>query len=68
MQYLANENYGGSEYLSRLILLQSAAGQNVSELIDTLLPRANADGGFGKLLGHDSSTLDSAFALQVLHN
>jgi hypothetical protein len=68
LQFLENENYGGSEYLARLILAKNAAGQSVTGLVDALLPRANADGGFGELEDYDGTALDTAFALQALHS
>ncbi|MEQ1620843.1 MAG: carboxypeptidase regulatory-like domain-containing protein [Methylococcales bacterium] len=67
LQYLENENYGGTEYLARLILARNDSGLNVVNQIDVLKSRANADGGFGELEGYGSNVPDTAFALQTLN-
>ncbi len=68
LQFLENENYGGTEYLARLILARDDSGLNVANLIDKLKLRVNADGGFGELEGYGSTVPDTAFALQALNN
>ncbi|MGR8935343.1 MAG: hypothetical protein ACU837_13270, partial [Gammaproteobacteria bacterium] len=68
LQYLDNEPYRGTGYLSRLIQAKHAAGYGVGSWVDELLLRSNYDGGFGEWPGYDSNALDSALALDVLHN
>ena len=66
VDYLEAENYGGTEYLARLVLARDGSGLNAVNQVDELKVRANQDGGFGELAGYGSTALDTAFALQAL--
>lgn len=64
-QYLAVEAYGGTELLVRKVVAKAQAGEAFGPLLTDLQLRQNPDGGFGEAAGHDSSPLDSAFALEA---
>lgn len=55
-----------TENLSRLIIANAEAGNDVQGLVDELIDRQNSDGGFGDSAGYDSTVLDTAFALEAL--
>ncbi|HFD12994.1 MAG TPA: hypothetical protein ENJ32_11090, partial [Crenotrichaceae bacterium] len=65
-QFINNETYQGTEYLSRQIISNIQQGNAVTDLVSTLLGYQNLDGGFGELPGYNSTTLDTIFAAQAL--
>ena len=65
-QYIDNETYSSTEYLSRKIINNTAVGAYDASLINELVSRQNMDGGFGELAGYDTTVLDTSFALQAL--
>jgi hypothetical protein len=65
--FVRAHGYRGTEELARLIHLAVARGDSVAGLITELLAHQNADGGFGELAGHDSTPLDTGFALHALY-
>ncbi len=66
LNYLNNDTEVNTEFLPRKIIVNKAAGNDVTALVNTLLTHRNADGGFGDQPGYDSSVLDTAYALQAL--
>ncbi|HEU4653402.1 MAG TPA: carboxypeptidase regulatory-like domain-containing protein [Steroidobacteraceae bacterium] len=64
--YIASDTYEGTEYLARKILVQADNSAATAPLIARLLTHQNPDGGFGELQGYQSSSLDTAFALEAL--
>ena len=66
ISFLNNDPYLGCEYLSRKIIANTIAGNDVSTLVTTLVTLQNADGGFGELPSYDSTALDTSFALLAL--
>ncbi|NOR71895.1 MAG: hypothetical protein GQ532_19785, partial [Methylomarinum sp.] len=66
LQFLQNEPYQGTEYLSRLIVTKVGQGQIISDLILQLQSFQNQDGGFGELLGYQSTAEDTAYALSAM--
>lgn len=66
LAYLNNDTEANTEFLSRKIEINRAAGTNVSALVTQLLTHQNPDGGFGNGPGEGSSILDTAFALNAL--
>jgi|GEM_PF-5994989 len=58
-------SFNNTEYLSRKIIAESEAGNDVTALIIELLTHQNSDGGFGDLTGFASSALDTSFALEA---
>lgn len=67
IQFLNNDSYQSSEYLSRKIVANLLMGNTVTPLVEDLLKLQNNDGGFGELQGYDSTALDTAFALIALY-
>ncbi|HFE48131.1 MAG TPA: hypothetical protein ENJ21_02320, partial [Chromatiaceae bacterium] len=59
-------DYPSTEFLARRILVLAVASQPIESEIELLLSHENADGGFGELVGHDSTVFDSAWALLAL--
>ena len=66
LQFIGSESYNNTETLSRKIIALNDAGQATALLITELLGMQNYDGGWGELLGYDSSAMDTAFGLSVL--
>lgn len=64
--FLASEAYHGTEYLARKIIAGAEAAIPVDSLVAELLTHQNADGGFGELVGFQSTALDTGFALEAL--
>ncbi len=64
--FLNAETYRNSENLARLIIAGAQVGDDVTAVIAELLAQQNLDGGFGELLGHDSTVVDTSMALQAL--
>ncbi len=64
--FVNNEAFHSTEYLSRKIVVNAAAGSDVSALVTELMDHQNQDGGFGELPGYASTVLDTAFALEAL--
>ena len=67
LERLGEETYGGTEYRARRIVLLSRTGRGVSELLSDLLGNRNPNGGFGCDSEHRSTNLDTAYALEALH-
>lgn len=65
LQFINDETFHNTEYLSRKIITNIAYGLEVSALVDELKSRQNSDGGFGDFPGHDSSALNTAFAAEA---
>ncbi|MCP5158426.1 MAG: carboxypeptidase regulatory-like domain-containing protein [Gammaproteobacteria bacterium] len=65
-QFLSAEPFDNTEYLARKIIAGIAASEDVSMLVTELLTHQNSDGGFGDFAGHQSTMLDTAFALDAL--
>ena len=55
-----------TEYLARRIVHAAGSGQDFTALLDQLLARQNADGGFGGSSEYASNPLDTAFSLLAL--
>lgn len=55
-----------TESLARRAEALRAAGRDVSAVIGQIKSRQNADGGFGPYPDHDSTPIDTAFALEAL--
>jgi len=66
LSYLNTDSESNTEYLSRRIVVNSLAGNNVSALVSGLALNQNLDGGFGDQPGYGSSILDSAYAAEAL--
>ncbi len=66
LQFVAAESYNNTENLSRKIIVLNNVSQDSTLLVTELLGMQNFDGGWGELLGYDSSAIDTAFALKVL--
>lgn len=60
------ESYLNTEYLSRQIIANFEAHRELSTLLTPLSNYQNGDGGFGDLLGYESTVLDTSYALQAL--
>lgn len=63
---IAADSDGNTEYLARQAIVLAAAGRATGPLVDALLSRQNADGGFAGAADYQSSPLDTAFALLAL--
>lgn len=66
LQFINNGVLNSTENLSRKVIANAEAGNDVSGLINQLLQHQNSNGGFGDLAGYDSNPLDTAFALEAL--
>ncbi|WP_169923963.1 carboxypeptidase regulatory-like domain-containing protein [Sulfurifustis variabilis] len=66
LAYLNGDTEENTEFLARKIVLNAAAGGDVSALVTALLAHQNADGGFGDRAGHDSTVFDTGYALEAL--
>ena len=66
LNYLNSDTEVNTEFLARKIVVNAAAGNDVTALVNTLLTHQNADGGFGDYVGQNSSVFDTTFALQAL--
>ncbi len=55
-----------TEFLTRKIIVNAAAGVAVTPFITTLLTHQNYDGGFSDKVGHASNAYDTALALEAL--
>lgn len=66
LSYLGAQTEANAEYLARRILVYAAAGLDVTQDIQALLARQNADGAFADQPGYASSVLDTAHALEAL--
>ena len=64
--FLASQSDTGTEYLSRRIVSEYAAGALDATLVPGLMSYQNSDGGFGGQSGFASDPLDTAFALDAL--
>ena len=64
--FLASQNDTATEYLSRRIVSEYAAGNLDATLVPELMSYQNSDGGFGGQSGFASDPLDTAFALDAL--
>ncbi len=66
LNFLNADTEVNTEYLARKIIVNVQAGNDVTALINELLIHQNLDGGFGDQPGYDSSSFDTAFALEAL--
>ena len=66
LSFLNNDTADQTRFLSYKIVVNAAAGNDTTALVNALLAHQNADGGFGDNSGQSSSILDTAFALQAL--
>lgn len=66
LNYLNGDAELNTEFLARKIVVNAAAGGDVSAFVAALVAHQNADGGFGDRAGYDSSVHDTAFALEAL--
>ncbi len=66
VQYIDSDTFQSTEYLSRRIIVNVQQGNTVFTLVAQLQAYQNRNGGFGELPGHDTTVLDTAFALQAL--
>ncbi|MEY8198664.1 MAG: carboxypeptidase regulatory-like domain-containing protein [Colwellia sp.] len=57
----------GTEILARHLIASGKGAAGTDSQIKELLLRQNRDGGFGDQLGYDSTSLDTAFALDAVH-
>lgn len=64
--FLAAQTDNGTEYLSRKIVSEYAAGTLDATLVPELVSYQNSDGGFGGQGGFASDPLDTAFTLDAL--
>lgn len=64
--YLIAQNASTVESLVRQILVANKAGQTSGPFIASLLALQNSDGGFGEAQGYQSTSLDTAVALDAL--
>jgi hypothetical protein len=64
--YLIAQNTSTVESLVRQILVANKAGQPTGPFITSLLAHQNLDGGFGEASGYQSTSLDTAAALEAL--
>lgn len=65
-QYVTNQSFDSTEYLSRKIAVGRLYGGDVSLLVAGLVASQRSDGGFGETSAFESTSLDTGFALQVL--
>jgi streptogramin lyase len=66
LNFINSETYLDTENLSRVIIANADAGNDVSVLVADLTTYQNFDGGFGDLPGYDSSAINTAYALKAL--
>ncbi|HET7675246.1 MAG TPA: prenyltransferase/squalene oxidase repeat-containing protein, partial [Gammaproteobacteria bacterium] len=66
LAFLRTQGYDSTENLSRKIIAGRLQGESVSTLVAELAGRQNPDGGFGELVGYNSTILDTAWALKAL--
>ncbi len=65
--YLEAHDLDNTETLARKIVARAEAGQTTGHLLDALLARqSDADGGFAEFAGYESSSLDTAWAIEAL--
>ncbi len=64
--YLNADTVRNTEYLSRALLINTLAASETSSLTTDLLNHSNPDGGFADFAGHESTAMDTAFALEAL--
>ncbi|HEW97302.1 MAG: hypothetical protein DRR16_21380 [Candidatus Parabeggiatoa sp. nov. 3] len=60
------ESFPSTEYLARILITRTQAGQPVDDLITTLTARLQYNGGLGDLSDYDHTVIDTAFALEAL--
>ncbi len=60
------ESFPSTEYLARILITRTLAGQPVNDLITELTARLQNNGGFGDLSDYDHTVIDTAFALEAL--
>lgn len=63
---IAADTDDNTEYLSRKIISLNANGQDTANYLNLLLPRQNADGGFGGAREYSSNVVDTAWAVLAL--
>ena len=66
IQFINSEPYLNTEYLSRRIINNVELGVFDTAALGLLKTHQNIDGGFGELVGHNSTILDTAYALDAL--
>ena len=66
LAFLSAQAYAGAEYLARRIIVLTAYGEDVSQLVQQLAGYQDYSGGFGDLAGGETTVLDTAFALVAL--
>ncbi|MBI5184179.1 MAG: VCBS repeat-containing protein [Nitrospinae bacterium] len=66
LAFLNNNTEINTEYLSRKIMVNSPAGNDISLLVSALFTHQNPDSGFGGFPDYESAMLDTAFALKAL--
>jgi prenyltransferase beta subunit len=65
LQYVDEETYHNTEYLSQKIISNVEYARDVADLITELKYTQNADGGFGDFKGYDSSSINTAYAAEA---
>ncbi|MEK8022137.1 MAG: FG-GAP-like repeat-containing protein, partial [Candidatus Parabeggiatoa sp.] len=60
------ESFPSTEYLARILITRTLAGQPVNELITELTARLQYNGGLGDLSDYNHTVIDTAFALEAL--
>jgi len=66
IQWLSAAESGNLDYLSRKIETLANSGQDVTSLVNELVSRQNADGGWGSDKAYLSNPLDTSLALKAL--
>ncbi len=66
LSYINSTTDTNTEALSRKIIANAEAGNDVAVLIDQLIIHQNEDGGFGDQNGYGNSVLDTAWAVEAL--
>ncbi len=65
LQFINSESFHNTENLSRKIIVNNRLQQDTSALLAELRAMQNVDGGYGELHSYDSTSLDTAYALQA---
>lgn len=64
--FLNSDTESNTEYLARKIIINAAASNDVTTLVNALVANQNSDGGFGNTPGDASAVFDTALALGAL--
>lgn len=66
LAFINSNTFTTTKHLSRKIIVNSLSGINTDNLVSQLVSSQNEDSGWGELSGYNSTTIDTAYALQAL--